>query len=98
MSNPVVTFVAVILAVVVPLFALLYRAMVFLKSGVWPSVTPGTLGLAAADWLHCGAGPLWSRICAEFWALPLEVFSLALALALILVAEILVAVWHRVSV
>ena len=98
MLNPVVTFVSVLLAGVVPLIALLYRAMVFLKSGTWPSLTPGTVGLAAGDWLHCDAALLWSRICAWFWGLPFEVFSLSLAVMLVVLARILVLAWHRLSV
>jgi hypothetical protein len=98
MLNPALTFVAVLLAVVVPLFCLLYRAMVFLKSGIWPSVTAGTVGLAAADWFPCDAGLPWSRICAWLWELPVEVFSLLLAATLVVLARILVSAWQRLSV
>ena len=97
MLNPLVMFVWGLLGIVVPLIALLYRSMVYIRLERWPTLNAKVVGLEVPDFLHCESALLWYKTCVGIWQLPIELFSILVAVFLAGLFRILLLVWQKFS-
>jgi hypothetical protein len=90
-------FVWGLLGIVVPLIALLYRSMVYIQLDRWPTLNAKVVGLELPDFLHCEGALFWYKTCEWIWHLPIEIFSVLVAVLLAGLLWILLLVWQKIS-
>lgn len=96
MFNPFIVFVSGLLAIFVPLLALLYRSMFYIRFDHWPTLNAGVVGLEAPDFLHCESALFWYKTCVWLWHAPIEIFAIVVAIVFAVLLRILLLLFQKI--